>query len=93
MRFFESRAQNLFFLTKKTTYLCEDFKMCLICVEFDKQRLTLKDAWRNYGELAPGLEPDHRKEVVDKLMDAAIYGDEYLDEETWHQIFQGVLIS
>jgi hypothetical protein len=67
--------------------------MCLICVEFDKEKLTLKEAWANFGEMAPGMDPIHRKEVTNRLMDAAIYGDEPIDAETWHQIFQGVLIS
>ena len=67
--------------------------MCLICIEFDKQKLTLKEAWRNFGEMAAGMEPIHREEVVNKLMEAAINEEEGLDAETWHKIFQGVLIQ
>ena len=84
--------QNSIFLPEKTTYVCEVFKMCLICVDFEKEKLTLREAWANFGEMAPGMEPEHRKEVLNKLMDAAIWGDEEIDSETWHQIFQGILI-
>lgn len=41
--------------------------MCLICLEYQKQRMTIREAWRAYGEMAPGLDPKHRKEVKDML--------------------------
>jgi hypothetical protein len=67
--------------------------MCLICVEFDKEKLTLKEAWRNFGEMSSTLEPEHREEVMNMLMDAAMWGEEEIDKDTWHQIFQGVLVQ
>ena len=65
--------------------------MCLICVEFDKEKLTLKEAWTNFGEMRPTIDYKHQTEVVNKLMDAAIYGDEDVDSELWHKIFHGIL--
>ena len=62
--------------------------MCLICIEYNKNRLTLKEAWTNLGEMYHSLESDHRKKVIDKLMDEALYGDEELDDELWKLIFR-----
>jgi len=44
--------------------------MCLICVEFDKQAMTLKEARRALGEMVPKLDPQHVKEVEEKLAKA-----------------------
>jgi hypothetical protein len=66
--------------------------MCLICVHYEKEQLTLKEAWANFGEMHSTLDPEHRTEVVNMLMDAAIYGDEEIDAELWHSIFQGILL-
>jgi len=66
--------------------------VCLICVEYDKDRLTIKEAWNNLGEMYYSLEPDHRTEIVNKLMDEAIFGEEEIDEELWGLIFQGILM-
>lgn len=41
--------------------------MCLICIEWEKGKLTLEEALRNYREIAVTLEPDHAEEVADKL--------------------------
>lgn len=41
--------------------------MCLICIEFEKQRMTLGEARRAYGEMAEGMEPDHAREVREML--------------------------
>tara|TARA_Y100000592_G_scaffold50021_1_gene79218 strand:- start:29009 stop:29221 length:213 start_codon:yes stop_codon:yes gene_type:complete len=67
--------------------------MCLICIEFEKEKLTLKEAWRNFSEMSQTLEPEHKKEIANMLMDAAIYGDEEIDQDTWHFIFHGVLLN
>lgn len=41
--------------------------MCLICIEFQKQRMTLGEARRAYGEMVEGLEPEHAREVSEML--------------------------
>lgn len=43
--------------------------MCLICVEFQKQRMTLSEARRAQGEIAT-TDPEHAKEV-EEMLDAA----------------------
>ena len=67
--------------------------MCLICVDYDKDRLSLKEAWGNLCEMYKTLEKDHRSELVNRLMDDAIYGEEEVDSELWHLIFQGILLN
>ena len=41
-------------------------RMCIICVELEKNRLTSFEARRNFGEMKPSL-GDHAEEV-EKLM-------------------------
>ncbi len=51
--------------------------MCLICVDFEKGKLTTKEARRALGEMAETLGPDHVAEVEQKLDEA-----EAADEST-----------
>jgi hypothetical protein len=44
--------------------------MCLICVEFQKQRMTSAEARRALGEMAGGLGPEHTREVQRLLREA-----------------------
>lgn len=44
--------------------------MCLICIDFDRGALKLKEARRALGEMRPTLDPEHLREVELKL-DAA----------------------
>ena len=44
--------------------------MCLICIEFEKQRMTAKEARRAFSEMVVDLDPDHAK-VVKKMLDDA----------------------
>ena len=41
--------------------------MCLICVEYEKGKLTIKEAYRNLGEMNESLEPEHVQEVESML--------------------------
>lgn len=44
--------------------------MCMICVEFEKERMTIKEARRALGEMAEGMEKEHVEEVQEKLEEA-----------------------
>ena len=44
--------------------------MCLICIDFDRGRLTSKEARRALGEMVVKLEPSHIAEVEKKLAEA-----------------------
>ena len=44
--------------------------MCMICVDFQKQRMTLNDARRAYGEMVESLDPEHAREVKQMLEEA-----------------------
>lgn len=42
--------------------------MCLICIEYEKQRLTTREALRNLGEMIDSVGPEHAAEVVKKVL-------------------------
>jgi hypothetical protein len=41
--------------------------MCLICVDFDRGSLNLREARRALGEMREKLDPEHVREVEQKL--------------------------
>ena len=41
--------------------------MCIICLEYQKNKLTLKEARRNFTEMALNIDTEHRQEVEDML--------------------------
>ena len=43
--------------------------MCLICVEFKKETLTIGESWRNLRELKEGMTDEHYDEVVSMLVE------------------------
>ncbi len=49
--------------------------MCLICLEFEKGKLTTSEARRALGEMVPQLEPDHVREVESLLAEAEAQDD------------------
>jgi len=44
--------------------------MCLICIDFDRGALKLKEARRALGEMRQTLDPEHLREVERKLDEA-----------------------
>lgn len=52
--------------------------MCLICIEFQKDRMSVTEARRALGEMAESLEPAHVEEVREMLQRAE---DEAGDED------------
>ena len=45
--------------------------MCMICVDFQRERMTLRDARRAYSEMVQAMDPEHAKEVRKMLEDAS----------------------
>ena len=41
--------------------------MCLICVEYNKNKLTLDEAWRNLHEMSEIIGEKHTWELIEKL--------------------------
>jgi len=37
--------------------------MCLICVDFQKQKMTINDARRAFREMSSDMDPEHAREV------------------------------
>jgi len=50
--------------------------MCLICVDFEKGKLTTKEARRALGEMVTTLDPAHVAELEQKLDEAAAREEE-----------------
>ncbi len=46
--------------------------MCLICIDFDRGALKLREARRALGEMRAGLDANHAREVEQKLAAAEI---------------------
>ena len=67
--------------------------MCLICDHFNKDLLTLSEAWCNLKEMYSTLDEDHRQEVIENLWHEALTGEEELSDETWSMIFKGILVK
>lgn len=44
--------------------------MCLLCVEFQKERMTLKEAYRALFEMEEAMPPEHRL-VIRKMLQEA----------------------
>ena len=44
--------------------------MCLICIEFEKEKLTIKEAKRNLTEMRDKLDVYHHREVKQMLFEA-----------------------
>ncbi len=63
--------------------------MCLICVEFEKERLSISEARRNLGEMAFGL-GDHAVEVEEMIYRKEIesLAQSYLDDEWDDSLFE-----
>ena len=51
--------------------------MCIICLEIEKNRLTIQEARRNFGEMSVSL-GEHAEEVVERLSRLEI--DQWLQE-------------
>ena len=66
--------------------------MCIICAELDKNKLSPWEAKANLSEMVDEIEPEHAREVEDKISDAILeeislnYGD-VLGEEIQFSAF------
>lgn len=43
--------------------------MCLICVEFQKGKLTVEEGWKNLSEMEDTISEEHKEEVEEMLWD------------------------
>lgn len=44
--------------------------MCLICIEFQKERMSIAEARRALGEMIVDLPPEHTREIQQMLAEA-----------------------
>jgi hypothetical protein len=58
--------------------------MCIICVEFEKQRLTVGEARRNLGEMVSEIDEDHVLEVEEMLDEYEEDNDDVSEEAEQH---------
>ena len=54
--------------------------MCLICVEMQKNKLTIHEAWRNLLEMEEDMPDDHIKEVKTLIFERALTEEPPLSE-------------
>ena len=65
--------------------------MCMICVDFQKQKMTTQDARRALREMREGLDEDHVREVAKMIQKAE---QEKRDaEQSSQQVSQGLAAS
>jgi hypothetical protein len=50
--------------------------MCLICVEYNRNKLTLNEAWKNLHEMTEVIGEDHTWEVINKLWEEELKNEE-----------------
>lgn len=43
--------------------------MCMICIDFQKQKMTTKDARRALREMRDGMDPEHAREVTQMIVE------------------------
>jgi hypothetical protein len=41
--------------------------MCLICIDFQKGKLTATEAMRNYYEMVSDMDPEHAEKLADEI--------------------------
>lgn len=56
--------------------------MCLICIEFEKQRMTTGEARRALGEMIDDLDAEHVEEVEQMLIRAERDDDDSSDDDS-----------
>lgn len=52
--------------------------MCLICIHFNDNKLTVKEAFRNLDEMGESIGPEHTRDVMAMLVEAEI--DNLMDD-------------
>ena len=54
--------------------------MCLICIEYNKNKLKLDEAWKNLHEMSEIIGEKHTWEVIEKLWEEEIRTSEEKEE-------------
>jgi len=62
--------------------------MCIICVEFEMSRLTIKEARRNLAEMAESLDPEHVEEIERALDEQEL---EQMDDEEFREEYDDLI--
>lgn len=44
--------------------------MCMICVDFEAGRMTLKEGWRNFDEMIEEIPQEHHEDIIYMLWHA-----------------------
>ena len=63
-------------------------RMCIICVEFEMSRLTIKEARRNLSEMAESLDPEHVEEIEKALDEKEL---EQMDDEEFREEYDDMI--
>ena len=57
--------------------------MCLICVDIQKDKMTVDDGYRALAEMQEGMEPGHAEEVEDLLWQRSV--QEWYEVDSWEE--------
>lgn len=61
--------------------------MCIICVHYEKEKMSILEATRALGEMRTTLDPEHVEEIEEKLFkDALTQQQEEPEEDFWYYI-------
>ena len=64
--------------------------MCLICVEFEMSKITIKEARRNLAEMSGVLDKEHIKRIKELLLAKEL---EQLDDEEFREEYSQVIAN
>lgn len=62
--------------------------MCLICIEFEMSKITIKEARRNLAEMSETLDKEHVEEINKLLLAKEL---EQLDDEEFREEYSQVI--
>ena len=60
--------------------------MCIICIDLIKQKITPREALRNFAEVSTELSDKHAKQVLKKISEELLKEKQQQEEETQENI-------
>lgn len=64
--------------------------MCLICIEFEMSKITIKEARKNLAEMSEVLDKEHIKEINKMLLAKEL---EQLDDEEFREEYSQLIAN
>lgn len=61
--------------------------MCIICVHYEKEKMSMQEAYRALGEMRETLEPEHVEEIEQRLRKDAMASSP-MDDAAWEYYWE-----